>query len=94
MERQLERKATIDDLTVCYNRFAMLRMLKEALAQCKPDDFDSHFSLLMLDPDYFKSINDRRGHSTADAALAHFCEQIREHNDPSYLLAIQALRNF
>ncbi|MDD7997251.1 diguanylate cyclase (GGDEF domain) with PAS/PAC sensor [Kosakonia radicincitans] len=85
VERQLEKKATIDDLTGCYNRFSMLRKLKEALVQCKPEDSRSHFSLLMLDLDHFKNINDRWGHLTGDAALVHFCDQIREHSDPSYL---------
>jgi len=84
-ERQLEKKATIDDLTGCYNRFSMLRKLKEALVQCKPEEPRSHFTLLMLDLDYFKKINDRWGHLTGDAALVHFCDQIREHSDPSYL---------
>lgn len=85
VERQLEKKATIDDLTGCYNRFSILRKLKDALVLCKPDDPRSHFSLLMLDLDHFKSINDRWGHMTGDAALVHFCDQIREHCDPSYL---------
>lgn len=84
-ERQLEMKATIDDLTGCYNRFSMLRKLKEALVACRPDEPRSHFSLLMLDLDYFKNINDRWGHLTGDAALIHFCDQIREHCDPSYI---------
>ncbi|WLI75310.1 sensor domain-containing diguanylate cyclase [Kosakonia sp. H02] len=85
VERQLEMKATIDDLTGCYNRFSLLRKLKEALVACQPDDPRSHFSLLMLDLDHFKSINDRWGHLTGDAALIHFCEQIREHSDPSWI---------
>jgi len=61
----------------------MLRKLKEALVACRPEDPRSHFSLLMLDLDHFKNINDRWGHPTGDAALIHFCDQIREHCDPS-----------
>lgn len=84
-EQQLTVKATIDELTGCYNRSSLLRQLKEALKACQPDDPRSHFSLLMLDLDHFKSINDRWGHQTGDAALAHFCEQVREHSDPGWI---------
>jgi len=84
-EQQLAMKATIDELTGCYNRSCLLRQLKEALKRCQPDDTRSHFSLLMLDLDHFKNINDRWGHQTGDAALVHFCEQVRELIDPAYL---------
>lgn len=82
VEQQLAVKATTDDLTGCYNRFALLHHLKEALMACIPHDPASHFSLLMLDLDHFKSINDRWGHQTGDAALVHFCELVRKQCDP------------
>lgn len=84
-EQQLTMKATIDELTGCYNRSSLLRQLKEALKACQQDDPRTHFSLLMLDLDHFKSINDRFGHQMGDAALVHFCEQVREHSDPSWI---------
>ncbi|MBY6259920.1 sensor domain-containing diguanylate cyclase [Phytobacter diazotrophicus] len=85
-EQQLAVKATTDDLTGCFNRFSILRQFREALAACEPGDPDSHFSILMLDLDHFKNINDRWGHLTGDAALRHFCEKIRELSTPDCAL--------
>lgn len=77
-EQQLEVKATIDDLTGCFNRSAILQQLELAQSANARREPDSHFCVLMFDLDFFKQINDEWGHQVGDAALLHFCDCIRE----------------
>jgi diguanylate cyclase (GGDEF)-like protein/PAS domain S-box-containing protein len=77
-EKQLEKKATTDDLTGCFNRSAILQQLTAALEAIQRQEADSHFSVVMFDLDFFKQINDEWGHLVGDRALVHFCERIRE----------------
>ena len=64
---QLEHMAGTDPLTRLYNRRTFLLAcegeLQVAQRKSRP------FSILMVDLDYFKNINDRYGHAAGDAAL-------------------------
>ncbi|MEK7865612.1 MAG: diguanylate cyclase [Planctomycetota bacterium] len=61
-----------DDLTGLYNRRYLFKWLK---AEVKWDANDGPpLSLLMLDLDDFKKINDTRGHLAGDDALRHFAK--------------------
>jgi diguanylate cyclase (GGDEF)-like protein/PAS domain S-box-containing protein len=67
LEHKLRDEATIDPLTGLHNR----RQL-EALAQAELEQFQSSgepFSLIMIDLDHFKAINDRYGHDVGDEVL-------------------------
>ncbi len=77
-EKQLEMKATTDDLTGCFNRSAILQQLSIALEAGQRQAEGRPFSVLMFDLDFFKQINDQWGHTVGDAALIHFCDRIRE----------------
>ena len=63
----LQETANRDPLTGLFNRVAMERMIAEAL-QRDPSE-RSPYSLLLLDIDHFKQVNDRHGHLAGDDAL-------------------------
>jgi diguanylate cyclase (GGDEF)-like protein len=65
--QQLENAATIDPLTNCYNRRALDTYLENDIAYAKRHGFD--LSIVMLDLDDFKLINDVYGHQAGDAVL-------------------------
>ncbi len=70
MEDELRRLATTDPLTGAYNRRWGQERLSAALAKRARDG--GPVSVLMLDIDHFKSINDRFGHEAGDEALRSF----------------------
>ncbi len=69
---KFRRLSTVDPLTQTYNRFGIdqiintLVALKESESEA-PNSPD--FSLILIDIDHFKRINDRRGHDTGDRIL-------------------------
>ena len=72
-ERQLSEMALTDSLTGLANRAQLERRHARALAQR-----DLPLSLLMIDLDYFKRINDAHGHDTGDAVLRDVADIMRE----------------
>jgi diguanylate cyclase (GGDEF)-like protein len=64
-----------DPLTGAFNRVALEGSLERDMSLARRHG--SPFSLLMLDLDHFKSINDRWGHLTGDCVLKVVVEQIR-----------------
>jgi diguanylate cyclase (GGDEF)-like protein/PAS domain S-box-containing protein len=72
---ELTREAKIDPLTQLLRRAPML----EALQARVRNDGDRPFSILFLDLDGFKLINDRYGHSEGDKVLAALGTTLRQH---------------
>lgn len=64
---QLRYEATHDALTGIYNRRHMQTLLGEALSQASR--YTVPISIVLLDLDNFKTINDTHGHQAGDAAL-------------------------
>lgn len=63
----LERKAFTDELTGLYNIRYLHQFLEQQLARASRTGEPT--SLLMLDLDHFKQVNDRYGHPAGDAVL-------------------------
>lgn len=66
---ELETLATRDPLTGLFNRREFVRQAQEELARAQRQG--TALSLLMVDLDHFKSINDRFGHPVGDEVLRH-----------------------
>ncbi|WP_173977706.1 diguanylate cyclase [Magnetospirillum sp. UT-4] len=67
MERELRRLATTDPLTGAFNRRHFMAAANAELERA--GRYGGEVSILMLDIDHFKAINDRFGHAAGDAAL-------------------------
>jgi diguanylate cyclase (GGDEF)-like protein len=72
---QLTRNASHDDLTGLLNRSIFFEFLEAELN--KAARMQTAFSVMMMDLDHFKSINDRYGHATGDQVLKQFAELLR-----------------
>lgn len=81
-EQRLARKAITDDLTQCLNRAGILAQLNEILLRNRHHAIQNGMSVVMFDLDYFKSINDRWGHSVGDIALSCFGRELQAHPLP------------
>jgi diguanylate cyclase (GGDEF)-like protein/PAS domain S-box-containing protein len=70
LEQALSRQATTDALTGLANRRRFERLMTDAIAAAELES--SPLSLLILDLDHFKAINDEHGHTGGDEALRTF----------------------
>ncbi|NNB42766.1 sensor domain-containing diguanylate cyclase [Pseudomonas chlororaphis] len=73
-EAALRVQAITDELTGIYNRRYFMGSLEHHVDLAKR--YGSSFSLIMLDLDHFKSINDRWGHEAGDRVLKETCRLV------------------
>ena len=67
--------AVTDELTGLYNRRYFERHLSILLGKAQEQARD--MALMLIDMDYFKSVNDTHGHDTGDAVLREFADRLR-----------------
>ncbi|MBK8821187.1 MAG: GGDEF domain-containing protein [Anaerolineales bacterium] len=72
----LHEQAIQDPLTGLYNRRFMEEALKQEFARAKRGDHP--FSVVMLDMDKLKALNDRYGHVVGDSALKSLSKLLKE----------------
>ncbi|CAD5107064.1 hypothetical protein PSEWESI4_01335 [Pseudomonas carbonaria] len=72
-QQRIERLAYTDNLTRLGNRPAFIRSLEQRFAH----GGDKPFSLLLVDIDNFKRINDSLGHQTGDKLLVSLAKRLR-----------------
>lgn len=75
-EQTLMTLAIRDDLTGLWNRREMLRLLQEETSRA--DRHGRALSLIMIDIDRFKTINDTYGHQAGDAALRQLARIVED----------------
>ncbi len=75
-EQQLQQLATTDGLTGVANRRHLESQIRQAVVRA--DRYGEPLSLILLDVDHFKTINDGHGHQTGDQVLIAFCRRIRQ----------------
>jgi len=75
MEEELRHLSVVDVLTNAYNRRYFTQKLEEEIERARRTD--GKFSLVMLDIDRFKRINDNFGHNAGDLVLKSMTEMIK-----------------
>lgn len=75
-EESLHRMASTDSLTGLPNRKHLRELLDYTLEQCSRTG--AGFSILGMDLDYFKSVNDQYGHDVGDQVLQHVASVMKQ----------------
>lgn len=69
---RFKKNAETDTLTGLPNRFKLDEILMQEERRAKR--YEHHFSVILIDIDHFKEVNDRYGHQTGDTTLQEFAD--------------------
>ena len=72
--QELERQANTDSVTGIASRYAIIERLEQCYAEFQR--YRRPFSILMIDIDYFKQVNDTHGHQIGDQVLRELAQCI------------------
>lgn len=75
-EVQLQTQVRIDPLTGLFNRFSLAEFVQREILRAQR--YQTPLSVLVLDLDHFKRINDRHGHDGGDCVLKELAVCMRE----------------
>jgi len=75
-DKKLMMLATMDSLTNIYNRYQINAEIESEIIRVQRTN--KRFSLMMLDLDYFKKVNDTFGHDIGDKVLIEFTEVLKK----------------
>jgi PleD family two-component response regulator len=75
LQRQLEEAARTDELTGLANRRALFEVLTREIERIRRRD--GKLSVVFVDIDWFKKVNDRHGHLVGDAVLREAAAAIK-----------------
>lgn len=75
-EAELKKRAATDSLTGLANRGELDRVLGEELAEATGQG--ERLSLILIDIDHFKSVNDTHGHQAGDAVIRHLAKLLTD----------------
>jgi diguanylate cyclase (GGDEF)-like protein len=74
-EAEAQRLATIDVLTGAYNRRTFHEIAEREMARARRAG--QPLSIVMLDIDHFRAVNDKHGYKVGDEVLARFADVVR-----------------
>lgn len=75
--QKTEEKSLLDELTGVYNYRAFEEMIRDMVLEA--DMKEEKLSLLMIDLDHFKKVNDRYGHSAGNVVLKEIAKLLKEY---------------
>ncbi|MBK6982853.1 MAG: GGDEF domain-containing protein [Betaproteobacteria bacterium] len=71
-----QQLASLDPLTGAFNRRTFIDLAEKQLSRARR--IDAPLSLVLLDLDHFKSVNDNHGHLVGDRVLQRFADVVRD----------------